>query len=485
MRLKVIPLKFAAGHPIAILHQHTAQILSVYVSERVRIRKKHSIVAVVDIAEGILKEDEIALSSEAIKSLNIKQGDAVEVTEEIPPRTTHFILEKLQGKELSYEKLLMLSGDIVHNTLTEAELAFFVSGVYIHGMSNNEVANMIRAMVKFGKKLSINDSYDKHCIGGIAGNRTTPIVVSICAAAGVKMPKTSSRAITSAAGTADAMECLTNVEFSTDRIKNIIDKTGACLVWGGALGLAPADDKIIKVERHLALDPKSQLIASILAKKLAIGSRGILIDIPYGFSAKVKTRREARKLARRFKKVAKMLNLRLKVALTDGSQPIGNGIGPVLEARDVLKVLRQEPDRPLDLEKKSLFLSSVILKMAGKKESAEEILKSRKAYGKFKEIIEAQGGSLNDTYMRLQLGKFSYDVKSEKHGNVISINNKKIASIARAAGCPADKASGVYLHKHVNGEVSPGDKLLTIYSNTKEELVYARKLYGEIRPVAY
>ncbi len=490
MRLKTRYLGLAAGRPVATLDKKTAEILSVYVSERVRIRNKHSIVAVVDIAEQIIKRDEVALSAEAMEILNVKEGSYVEVTAESPPITTEYILEKLDGKELDVNKINTLAGDIMHNALTEAELAFFVSGVYIHGMSDEEIANMVKAMVRLGTRLDLKgEIYDKHCIGGIAGNRTTPIIISICASLGLKIPKTSSRAITSAAGTADVIETIAKVDFSVNEIKKIINKTGACMVWGGSLGLAPIDDKIIQIERHLSIDPKSQLIASILAKKMSIGSKGILIDIPYGNSAKIRTKKEAKKLGNRFKKVADMLNLKLEFEITDGSQPIGNGIGPVLEIRDILKVLMQEDNRPIDLEKRAVLLAGKILEMSGKvkkgigAKTAMEILRSGKAYNKFKEIIEAQGGTLRDVNKKLRTAEFALDIISSKHGKVREIDNRKIALIARNAGCPADKSSGVYLYKHVNDKIDKGEKIITIYSGSLSELNSAKKTYEDINPI--
>jgi len=489
MLFKVKSLNLSTGRPVAILHERKAKSLAIFVGERVRIRKKHSIVAVLDTAKDILKENEISLSTEIMNPLNIKEGEMVEVMIEPAPKTTRFILEKLKGNVLNYEKLNAIVGDIVHNTLTEAEIAYFVSAVYINGMNDGEIADLTKSMVAFGKKLKIGDAYDKHSIGGIAGNRTTPIIVSICAASGVKIPKTSSRAITSAAGTADVVEVLANVEFSIDEIKKIVERTNGCMVWGGALGLAPADDKIIQVERLLSLDPEAQLIASILAKKIAVNAKGVLLDIPYGKSAKVKTKKDAEKLAKRFKKIAKLLKINLKTVLTDGSEPIGNGIGAVLEARDVISVLRQEKSRPLDLEKKAVYLSSLLLEIAGKsklKESikmAEEILKSGKAFKKFREIIAAQKGDLSEK--RLQVAKFCCTIKSGKNGKIREIDNKKIAAVARAVDCPADKKAGLYLHVHVNDKISRGSSLLTVYAATKEKLKFAKEIYDKLVPIIY
>ena len=492
MLLKVKLLNLSTGRPVAILHERTAKSLAIYAGDRIKIKDKKSIVAIVDLANGIIKENEIILSSEVIKSLNITEGHAVEISLSHPPKTTRYILEKLKGNKLDYEKIYAIVGDIVSNTLTEAEVAYFVSGIYINGMSDEEIANLTKAMVSFGKLLGLKKAvYDKHSIGGVAGNRTTPLIVSICASAGVIIPKTSSRAITSAAGTADVVETFTNVEFEVKQIKKIIEKTNGCMVWGGALGLAPADDKIIQVERILSLDPEAQLIASILAKKLAVGAKGILLDIPYGKSAKVKTKSEAEKLGNRFRKIARLLKLNLKTHITDGSQPIGNGIGPVLEAKDILKVLKQEKSRPLDLEKKAILLSSMILEMSKKAKKgrglqiAADILKSGQAFRKFRQIVEAQGGSLNNIDKRLSFAKFFLDIKSEKSSKIKEMDNKKISSIARAAGCPSDKAAGIYLYVHVNDSIKKNQPILTLYAETKDKLNYAKEIYEKLKPVVY
>ncbi|MBI5148525.1 thymidine phosphorylase [Candidatus Pacearchaeota archaeon] len=325
-------------------------------------------------------------------------------------------------------------------------------------------------------------------IGGIAGNRTTPIIVSICAAAGLIMPKTSSRAITSAAGTADTIETITNVEFSIEEIKKIIRKTGACMVWGGALGLAPADDKIIQTERLLNLDPEAQLIASILAKKLSVGATHILLDIPCGRSAKV-TKKQALKLIKRFKQVAKKLKLNVSYYLSNGEQPIGNGIGPILEMIDVLHVLRQDKERPLDLENKALHVSSLILEMTGKAKKgkglqlAEKILKEGQAYRKFLQIIKAQDGKEQDFSKKLKIARLKKDMLAEKSGEIKEIDNKKISAIARAAGCPADKSAGIYLYNHVGKQVRRKEKLLTIYAENKDKLRDAVAAFHYLKPI--
>ena len=498
MLLKVKPLKLVASKPIAIISKEVAKKLFLHPGQRIRIKKgKKEIVAIVDIAREIVKNDEIAVSQEIVKELKLKQKSFVDVYAALKPLSITYIAKKLSGKKLSFMEIYSIISSIVKNKLTEPEIAYFVSATYTRGMDLNEIVSLIKAMVKTGKRIKQKSKLviDKHSIGGVAGNRTTPIVVPIIAKFCEKfmidavIPKTSSRAISSAAGTADVIETLARVEFSIEEIEKILSKTRACLVWGGTLGLAPADDKIIEVEKMLNLDPEPQLIASILSKKLAVNATHVIIDIPYGSSAKVRNLKEAKALSRKFETIAKQFKLKLKCIVSDGTQPIGNGIGPKLEALDVLAVLKQERKRPLDLEKKSLFLASHLISFISKMplqkafSKAREILRSKEAFEKFKEIIEAQQGSVSKIKKKLKVGKHKLDVKSEKDGKVVEIDNRKISYIARLAGCPVDKGSGIFLYKHLNEKVKKGEKLFSIFAESKEKLEYAKLIAGRIVPV--
>jgi len=493
MKLKVKFLKFLAGRPIVILNSSTAGRISVHIGERILVSKfGDSMISIVDVSKELLKQNEIALSDEIIKVLNVSEGDEVEVSLAEKPESTLFIKKKMENNPLSEEELYAIIKDVVDNALTEAEIAYFVSAVYKNGMNEREIENLISAMVSTGKRLNFSGKVvDKHSIGGVAANRTTPIVVPICAAAGLIMPKTSSRAITSAAGTADVVESIANVEFSAEEIKKIVEKTNACMVWGGSLGLSPADDKLIQVERVLNLDPEPQLLASVLSKKISVGSKYVLIDIPYGKSAKVDKKR-ALVLKQKFESLGKKFGLKLKCVLTDGSQPIGNGIGSLLEIRDVISVLRKDSDAPKDLEKKSIYLAGEILELSGasKKGAGEKLAKSLldsgKAFSKFKEIIEAQKGKVPSSgEINSKIGKIHKSVEAEKNSEIKEMDNKKISLIANIAGSPMDKGSGIYLHKHVGEKVKKGEKILTIYSDSQARLKNALELYSKIKPVAY
>jgi len=486
MKLKLKKFEVSEGRPIIFLHKDDAREIDININDRAEIIfKDKKIIGRVDILDNFLKSGEVALSDEIIDYLNIRPGEHIELRIAALPRSASLIMKKTNGKHLTREEMFAIVKDIVDNALTEVEIAQFVVANYKNGMSHEETIYLTEAMYKTGSILSWNEKIiaDKHSIGGIAGNRTTPIVVSICAAAGVIMPKTSSRAITSAAGTADTIETLAKVDFPASKLKEIVKKTNACLAWGGSLGLAPADDKLIKVERMLNLDPEGQLLASILSKKLAVGSTHVLIDIPYGERAKV-TKKEAAHLRNHFLALAKDFHLKMKVILTDGSQPIGNGIGPVLEMLDILRVLKQDSP-PIDLQKKAILLAGELLELVGKAKKSEgnsmalEILESGLAYKKFEEIISAQGRKKNG----LKLASYKHDIRAKSSGEIQSIDNKAINFLAAILGCPYDKGSGIYLHKHVYDKIEKNEALITFYSDSKEKLRDALQAYNKKQPI--
>ncbi|MBU3923730.1 MAG: thymidine phosphorylase [Nanoarchaeota archaeon] len=487
MKLKVKNFNWLAGRPVVVLNEQAAKKLNVFVNDRIKISKPKKVYAIVDIFSKLVSKNQIGLSHELSKILEVKNGAEVEVSSSEISEASYLIKKKIDGKTLTGEELNLIISEIVENNLTEAEIAFFTAAQKLNKMNLEETINLTKAMVKTGARLKFKGKYlaDKHCIGGIAGNRTTPIVIAICAAAGLTLPKTSSRAITSAAGTADVIETIANVELSLKEIKKVVHKTGACLAWGGSLGLAPSDDKIIHVERMLNLDIEPQLLASIMSKKIAAGAKHIIIDIPCGKGSKIKTLDKAKKLGDKFKKIAKRFNLKLKVVYTDGTQPIGNGAGPVLEMIDILQVLQNKG--PKDLRDKSLYLSIELIKLCGiknAKEKAEEALASGKAYEKFKEIVNAQNGTndFDERVKNLQPAKFKKTIKAKKSGTITEISNKGINSICRILGTPETISAGVYLHNHV-GKITKKEPLVTLYAESKSKMKDALKFIKKFKPI--
>ena len=269
------------------------------------------------------------------------------------------------------------------------------------------------------------------------------------------------------------------VELSPNRIYEIVREANGCLAWGGGLNLAPADDMLIQIEHPLSIDVEGLMISSILAKKKAAGSTHILLDIPYGKGTKAVDRERAIKLRERFMRLATRLGLNVRVLLTDGSQPIGNGIGPVLEARDVLKVLRNDPDAPEDLRRKSVYLAGQLLELTGQYVGegdilAERLLMSGEALKRFEAIRELQGQRTSPP-----LGSHIKKIPAENSGMIETVNNKVIGRIALLAGAPNNPGAGVHLAKHVNDYVNSGDTLLTIYADSDEALAYAARHWHE------
>lgn len=425
----------------------------------------------------LLGVKEASLSECAWRKLNVKEGDYILLKPLPPIKSFQFVKEKVYGKKLTPSKYQAIVEDIVAQKYSNIHITAFVTACASMNMSSEEIMSLTKAMITSGEtiKWSTKIVADKHCIGGLPGNRTTPIVVSIAAAAGLTIPKTSSRSITSPAGTSDTMEVFTNVDLSLNELHQVIDKEKACLVWGGNLNLSPSDDTLIRVERALNLDAEGQMIASILSKKIAAGSTHVLIDIPVGQDAKVKNYEDAENLKLRFELIGTALGLILKIVFSKGNQPVGKGIGPALEAFDILKVLENSPDAPLDLKEKSLQLTADLLELTGNQEvgkgyaEAKQLLENGTAIKKFIAICKAQG-----RFTRPVLSDLHFKIEAPCSGVVKSINIQELAKIAKLSGAPVDKKAGVLLNKKLNDRVKKGEVLYTIYSESSGELSYTK-----------
>ncbi len=491
--LKVRILDIDAGKPIIVLHEHDAERLSIHISDRIRLCKKGhdecSETAIVDVTDTVIKKGEIGVFNDVSEDLGLKRGDIVSIVPGAKPASIAFIKKKLDGVELKPDEINAVVIDIVNDDLSDIELTSFITASYIHDYSRKETVALTWAMVNTGDKLDFEGTaIDKHCIGGVPGNRTTMIVVPILASLGLKIPKTSSRAITSPAGTADTMGVLCNVNFDAKEVKGIVDKIGACMVWGGALNLAPADDRIIRVEYPLSIDAEGQVLASIISKKKSVGSDYVLIDIPCGKGSKILDKKAAVELGDKFVDLGREVDMQVKYVTTDGRQPIGNGMGPALEARDVLLCL--EGNGPKDLREKSVNLAGIILEFCGAvkkgkgRKEALKALESGDALKKMLEIIETQDGDPKINASKITLGRFKESVVSHARGKVKEINNKLVSKIARTAGSPKDERAGLYLHKKVGDKVDCGEKLLTIYAQNKVKLEYALDVVEKTNPLS-
>lgn len=484
MQLKPYKIKIKTGGiPVAVLHEDSAHKMDLHVGDRVRLKSDRSeVTCFLDITKDGFPKHKIGLFAETYEKLNIESDDLVEITAADKPRSLLHIREKLDGKRLSPAQLNEIVHDIVHGNLSDVEMTYFVAGCYSHGLSDDETAALTRAIVANGKKLAFPGKIvaDKHCIGGVPGNRVTPIVVAIVASAGILMPKTSSRAITSPAGTADAVESIANVTINAHRLMEIAKTVGGFMVWGGGVDLAAADDRMIKIRNPMSLDPEGMLLASIMAKKHSVSANHVLIDIPVGPGVKIADAAHAQHLKSRFLQIGKMLGMKVKVIITDGKQPIGNGIGPFLEMVDVMKVLKNETDAPKDLREKAIMESGILLELTGKarkgrgQKMAEELLDSGKAWKKFNQIITAQGKKRMP-----KLAKFSVKITAKQNGKVMAIENKTIAHLARIAGAPKDVSGGLVIHKKIGEAIRKNEALFTIYANSPDRLKYAMEFVAK------
>jgi thymidine phosphorylase len=438
----------------------------------------HRIMCTLNIVENgdLLDGESLGLSSPAFDDLGLPEGTTVKLNLAAPPRSLDSVREKIGGATLTPDAIGRIIEDIASHRYSKMEIAAFLVSCAAF-ITEDEVLALTKSMASVGQRLTWAAPIvvDKHCIGGIPGNRTSMIVVPIVAAHGLPIPKTSSRAITSPAGTADTMEVLANVDVSVDKMRAIVEREQGCLVWGGRVNLSPADDIMIAVERPLGIDTPQQMVASILSKKSAAGSTHLLIDMPVGPSAKVRTSEQVLRLRKLFEYVGHHLGLQIRIVTTDGSQPVGNGIGPALEARDVLTVLRNEAHAPQDLRERALFLAGHILEFdpalpgGTGQVRARELLDSGAAWAKMQAIMAAQGPPV----AQITMGSSTRDICAIRAGTVGSIDCYRIARIARLAGAPLAKGSGIDLLKKVGTHVKQGEPLYRIHATLETDFGFA------------
>ena len=425
--------------------------------------------------------DEVGLSEGAWQRLGVSDGDSLTVRHPDPVESLSKMRHRIYGHRLDSAALNAIISDIVDGQYSDVHLAAFVTACAALPLDERETIELTRVMVDVGERLSWDRApiVDKHSVGGLPGNRTTPIVVAIVAAHGLVMPKTSSRAITSPAGTADMMETLAPIDLDLPSIRRVVERESGCIVWGGSVRLSPADDILIRIERALDLDTEGQLIASVLSKKIAAGSTHLVLDLPVGPTAKVRSADAAATLSRLLVEIASGFGLETRVIVSDGTQPVGRGIGPALEARDVLSVLQRAIDAPEDLRARSCKLAGVLLELGGRAaEGAGELLARAaladgRAWAKFQRIGEAHGG------MRTPgTAKHRHPLLATRDGRVARMDNRKLARLAKLAGAPNSKTAGLEIHVKLGQIVTAGDPICVVHAESRGELDYALEYAG-------
>ena len=462
-------------------HSHAMRADVFRAFTRVRVRKDQSEVLATLITTddpALVGPDELGLAEPAFRRFAQPEGSEASLIPAVPPESMDAVRRKIAGQSLSASDITTIVEDLVAYRYADIEITAFLVGA-AGFITTEELLSLTNAMANAGTRLHWDRGpiVDKHCIGGIPGNRTSMIVVPIVAAHGLVMPKTSSRAITSPAGTADTMEVLARVDLSIEEMRHVVDTCGGCLVWGGHVRLSPADDILISVERPLGIDTRELMVASILSKKLAAGSTNLIIDIPLGPSAKVRSVEEATRLRKLFEHLGDRLGLHMEVVVTDGTQPIGRGIGPVLEAQDVMSVLHNEKAAPQDLRQKSIELAGRIIatdpamRGGASEVRARELLETGAALAAMERIMQAQGPPPENA----RPGQLTVDILANREGTIAGIDNLRLNRLARFAGAPVSKGAGIYLYHKVGSHVRRGDPLYRIHASEAFEFDLAQE----------
>lgn len=488
MQLKAKYIDMDSAEYTAVLNKEDALEIGVREQDRVRIKhERSSAVTLVQTTDTVVKKGEVGILGKAWTDLGPDPEELIEVVATSKPESIEFIKKKMNGKELTTEEIRTIITDISSHNLSNIELTAYVTSLHINGMNLRETADLTQAMVETGETLKFDRSpvFDFHSVGGCPGNKITLIVVPIVAAAGLLIPKTSSRAISSAAGTSDIVEVFAQVDFDGNKLRNIAETTGGALAWGGSVNLAPADDLIIRVEYPLGIDPHAQLLASVMSKKKAVGAEYLAIDIPMGAGTKVPTMEMAQAYAKDFVELGERLGIHVECAITYGEQPVGRAIGPALEAKEAISILEGEM-HPSSVIEKACGMAGMLLEMGGMKRGeakAHEILMSGKALEKFREIVAAQSGDPNIKSTDIKVGQYTHDITAKTCGYVNGIRNKELVALARTAGSPRDKGAGVLLHKKRGNRVDEGEPVLTIYADSQAKLDQAVELSRKLNPI--
>ncbi len=455
--------------------------------------RKGSIIVSVDITDSLIDEGEIGFYEGIWNKYNLNYGEIVKIKLVSPSEAVASIRKKVLGKKLKYKEIFNIIRDISNDKLGKILTTYYAASGYAQGFDDEELYYMTKAMAETGEMFKFEGIVaDKHSIGGVAGKGITPIVVPIVACVkGITVPNTSTRAITSASATTDMLEVIMPMSFSKEELDSFILKCNSFMVWGGGLDLAPADDKIIQVQKPIGIESIDKFVASIVAKKVAQGVNHVIFDVPVGNSAKIKTEKEYNKVKSTFEKTCAKFDIKVIVYRRDVNGIDGNSVGPCLECKEFLRVYERDNRRSLQLEEDALRMAGRLIELCGKVEKdkgyklAKDILESGDAFAKLCEIIDMQGGNKKISSDSLEIGGNTFEYKSKKSGVIKGINNKKVFEVCRALGNPRIKEAGLYFHKNVGDEIKHGDKLVTLYATTDSRLELGIKVYENVEIFEY
>lgn len=405
------------------------------------------------------------------------------------------ITKKKHGGELSTDEIKYIVSGFTDGSIPDYQMSAFCMAVYFCGMTDRETSDLTMAMAESGDTVDLsafgNLSCDKHSSGGV-GDKTTLIVAPIVASLGGIVAKMSGRGLGHTGGTVDKLESIPGykTELTPDEFMSISQKCGLC-VCGQSGNLAPADKKLYALRDVTAtVDSIPLIVSSIMSKKIAAGSKNIMLDVKCGSGAFMKTKEDAKKLAEGMVTIGKMCGRNTKALITNMDVPLGFAVGnslEVIEAIDVLKCKTRGDIREVSVALASGLVASLKnISTDEAKKLCEKVLDDGTAFMKFKEWISSQGGNADfaDNTDLFPKAKFEYQIKSAYDGYISHMDAEKIglSSCELGAGRKTktdviDLSAGLVLSKKTGDSVKSGDVIATLYTNDESKLSRAEEIF--------
>lgn len=412
-------------------------------------------------------------------------------------RMYDIIHKKRNGGELSGDEIRFFVEGYTNGSVPDYQAAAFCMAVYFQGMTEKETSELTLAMAESGDQIDLSSidgfTVDKHSTGGV-GDKTSLIVAPIVASCGGKVAKMSGRGLGHTGGTVDKLEAIPNfrTELTPDEFIKQVNNIGLCIV-GQTGELAPADKKLYALRDVTATVESIPLIASsIMSKKLAAGSKGIVLDVKTGSGAFMKTFEESENLAKEMVSIGKSVGRSVTAVITNMDIPLGNSVGNSLEVIEAIKTLKGEGES--DLTDVCLTLAAQMLCMVtGEDEKAcyamaKDAIDDGSALNKLCEMISAQGGNTGvvDDFSLFKQPKHTVEIFSERQGYIEHTDAEKIglASVILGAGRekkgdPIDSSAGIVLKKKTGDRVEKGDTLAIFYTDDESKIKEAKREFFE------
>ena len=398
------------------------------------------------------------------------------------------IAKKRDKGELTREEIHYFITEYVAENITDYQAAALVMAIYLNGMTKEETTNLTLEMANSGEILDLSvfgkTVVDKHSTGGV-GDKITIVLMPIIASLGIPVAKMSGRGLGFTGGTIDKLESIPgyNTNIEVEKFIENVQKVGISVI-GQTANLAPADKKLYGLRDSISCVGSMPLIASsIMSKKIAAGAEKIVLDVTVGSGAFMKTKEDAIKISKMMKDIGTLANRETVCVLTNMDEPVGRAVGNTLEILETIQCLKG--NMPEDIKEIILGIGAQIIKLAGEGDNLEENrnkilenINNGRAYTKFLELVQIQGGDISyiENPEKIQKARYIIPVYSEEEGYVEELNAEKVGvtSVHLGAGRVKkedgiDHSVGMWIEKKVGDRVNKGDILAYIHANDTEK----------------